>query len=215
MFGAGLYVIRQHQGRLDEIADIFIDAARDNPSIASLRSAVLCMLCELGRIDEARERLAAEVATGLDFPFDSSWLAAMSDLADAAVLTGDQAVARMLVDRLAPFADHVVSPAVLVRGAIARPLARAATLLGEYEQAEHWFATHTTSTPDSKHRSTPRAPNSTTPTSASPATARATSNTPIISRELLQPPQPNTAAVPSRHAPTQPSRNAEAPARAA
>ena len=140
-FGAGLYVVRQHQGRLDEIADFFVDAARDNPSIASLRSAVICMLCEVGRIDEARERLTAEVAAGLDFPFDASWLAAMSDLTDAAVLTGDQTLARTLVDRLAPFADHVVSPTVLMRGAIARPLARAATLLGDYDQAERWFAT--------------------------------------------------------------------------
>ncbi len=33
-YGGFLYAIRVHQGRLDEIADFFIDAARDNPSIA-------------------------------------------------------------------------------------------------------------------------------------------------------------------------------------
>jgi tetratricopeptide (TPR) repeat protein len=36
----------------------------------------------------------------------------------------------------------VISPSgVVVLGAVARPLARAATLLGDYDQAEAWFAT--------------------------------------------------------------------------
>ena len=141
-FGGYLYAIRQHQGRLNEIADFFIDAAHDNPSIASLRSAVAAMLAELGRIDEAHERLAAEVANGLDFPNDSTWLASMSDLLDTAAICGDRTISATLVDRVAPFAGHVIDVSgSLVRGAIARPLARAATLLGDYDQADAWFAT--------------------------------------------------------------------------
>jgi class 3 adenylate cyclase/tetratricopeptide (TPR) repeat protein len=140
-FGGILYVIRQHQGQLDEIADLLIDSARNNPSIAVLRAAVPAMLCELGRIDEAHERLTAEAAGDFDFPYDQTWLASMSNLADTAATTGDQKVAQTLLERLAPFAHHIVSPsAALVRGAIARPLARAATLLGDYDRAEEWFA---------------------------------------------------------------------------
>ncbi len=140
-FGAMLYLIRFHQGRIDEIADFFIDVARDNPSIAVLRASVLFMLSELGRIDEARGRLAAEVANGFDFPYDDTWLSSMANLIDAAATTGDSAAASVLIERVAPFASHVISPSsVLVRGAVARPLARAATLLGDYDQAEAWFA---------------------------------------------------------------------------
>ena len=68
VFGGLLYYIRLHQGRLDEIADLFIEAGCDNPSIASLRSAVTLMLSELGRTDEVRERLSAEAANGFHFP---------------------------------------------------------------------------------------------------------------------------------------------------
>jgi class 3 adenylate cyclase/tetratricopeptide (TPR) repeat protein len=139
-YGGFLYAIRLHQGRLDEIADLFIDAARDNPSIAVLRAAVAAMLGHLGRVDEADERVVAEAAIEFDFPFDQTWLASMSDLLDAAAASRNRAVARTLVERVASFAAHVVEPAAaLVPGAIARPLARAATLLGDYDQAEEWF----------------------------------------------------------------------------
>jgi class 3 adenylate cyclase/tetratricopeptide (TPR) repeat protein len=141
-FGAVLYLVRQHQGRLDEMGDLLIDVARDNPSIAVLRATVAQLLCELGRIDEARDRLAAEGASGFEFPYDVTWLDAMANLLDAAATTGDHATARTIIDRVAPFEGHVVSPtAVVVRGAIARPLARAAMLLDNYDQAESWFAT--------------------------------------------------------------------------
>jgi tetratricopeptide (TPR) repeat protein len=140
-YGGFLRGIREHQGRLDEIADFFVDAARDNPSIAALRSALAHLLCELGRIDEAREQLAAESAAGFDFPYDGTWLAAMSNLLDAAATVQNHAAARTLVERVAPFATHVIGlGGVKANGAIARPLARAATVLGDHDQAEEWFA---------------------------------------------------------------------------
>ncbi|MGO9875906.1 MAG: ATP-binding protein [Acidimicrobiia bacterium] len=141
-FGGILYAIRLHQGRLDEIADFLIDAARENPSIAALRSAVPLMLCELGRTDDAREHLAAEAVTGFDFPYDGLWLSAMTNMTDVAATTGDHASARTLLATLGPFATHVINPSpALAFGAIGRALARAATLLGDYDQAEQWFAT--------------------------------------------------------------------------
>lgn len=140
-YGGLLYAIRLQQGRLDEIADMFIDAARDNPSIAVLRAAVAAMLSQSGRIEEAHDRLATEAAAGFEFPYDMTWLASMSDLLDVAASTGDRDIARVLVDRVAPFADHVAEPtSALVAGALGRPLGRAATILGDFDQAEEWFA---------------------------------------------------------------------------
>lgn len=141
VFGAVLMDIRWHQGRLAEIADFFIDVARDNPSIAALRAGVPAMLCELGRIDEARERLAVEEAAGFAFPLDNSWLNGMHDFLDALASTGMRDGAATVAERVAPYASQVASPApVVVHGAIARPLARAATVLGDFDQAEQWFA---------------------------------------------------------------------------
>jgi tetratricopeptide (TPR) repeat protein len=141
IFGGILVQIRRYQGRIDEIGGFIIDAARDNPSVEVLRAAVPILLCELGRIEEARERIAEEAANGFEFTLNGSWLSAISYLVDAAVTAGEHAAAHTLIERLAPFSDHVISPlAVIVEGAVARPLARAATLLGNYDQAERWFA---------------------------------------------------------------------------
>jgi class 3 adenylate cyclase/tetratricopeptide (TPR) repeat protein len=140
-YGGILYGIGEHRGRIDEIAEFLMQAAIDNPSIPALRSVVPAMLCELGRLDEARERLAAEAASGFDYPFNSLWLASMTNVTDAAASTRDRQAALALIELLRPFADHVNSPAgVVVNGAVARSMARAATLLGDYDQAEEWFA---------------------------------------------------------------------------
>jgi len=129
VFGGLLYVIRQHQGRSGEIADLFLDAARDNPSIASLRA------------DEARELLAVEALNGFDIALDSEWLIGMHSFLDAAASADDRAAAQTLVELVAPYAGQVVvSLGGLVLSAISRPLARVATVLGDYGQAEEWFA---------------------------------------------------------------------------
>jgi class 3 adenylate cyclase/tetratricopeptide (TPR) repeat protein len=139
-FGGQLFLIRQHQGRLDEMADLLIDAARDNPSIAALRATVALLMCEVGRTSEASERLADEARHGFEFPHDSIYLSALTNLAEAAALTRHQESARLLLERLTPFATHVLCAPPIVTGSVARPLARAATMLGNYDQAEQWFA---------------------------------------------------------------------------
>ncbi len=141
VYGGVLANIRRHQGRLGELLDFFLDVARDNPSIAALRPAITNMLCDAGRVDEARERLAVEAANDFDFPNETSWATAMHEFLDAAATAGSHDAARALVDRVTPYATHVVAPAgPLVLGALARPLARAATLLGDHDRAEEWFA---------------------------------------------------------------------------
>ena len=45
-------------------------------------------------------QLAAEAATGFDFPYDGPWLASMSNLIDAAATVQDPASARTLVERV-------------------------------------------------------------------------------------------------------------------
>jgi tetratricopeptide (TPR) repeat protein len=141
-FGGILYLCRWHQGRIDEIVDFLIDVARDNPAIAVLRTIIPNTLCHLGRFEEARERLAVEAATAFDLQYDFSWLSMMHDLLDAGATVGDVDVCRTLIERVAPYSDQVaaVSP-VIVNGAVARPLARAATVIGDYDRAEAWFET--------------------------------------------------------------------------
>ena len=119
----------------------FVEAARANPWIAALRSAVIPLLSGLGRLDEAHEQLAAEAAAGFDFPYNGRgsprWLISST----SPPTSETRSLPRMLIERVAPFAGHVISlRGMKVNGAIARPLGRAATVLGDYDQAEHWFA---------------------------------------------------------------------------
>jgi hypothetical protein len=66
----------------------------------------------------------------------------MKNLLDGAASTGDRDVASTLVHRVAPFSSHVIaSSGALIEGTIARPLARAATAIGDYDRAEEWFTT--------------------------------------------------------------------------
>jgi tetratricopeptide (TPR) repeat protein len=123
------------------MAELFIDAARDNPSIASLRATVVLLMCEIGPTGEAAERLADEARHGFEFPHDTTYLAALTDLVEAAALMRHQESARLLLERLTPFATHVLCAGPIVSGSVARPLARAATMLGNYDQAEQWFVT--------------------------------------------------------------------------
>jgi hypothetical protein len=142
VFGGILYSIRDQQGRLDEIIDLYLDAARDNPSIAVLRASASVALCQVGRLEEARERLQAEATTHFDFPYDGTmWTGAMSYLADTAAILGDRGAARTLLELLAPFESEVICPAIFHEGAVARTLGRLATVLGDHDRAERWFAT--------------------------------------------------------------------------
>ena len=47
-YGAVLFEIRHHQGRLDEIADLFTQAAADNPAIAALPRRCRCHVLRAG-----------------------------------------------------------------------------------------------------------------------------------------------------------------------
>ena len=83
-----LYVIRQHQGRVDEMADLFIDAARDNPSIAVTAGDASRSFCARSAVPAKRVNGSpTKPASGFDFPHDTTYLAALTFLVEAAALT--------------------------------------------------------------------------------------------------------------------------------
>ena len=142
IFGGMLYLVRQHQGRVDEMADLFIDAARDNPSIASLRAIVPLLMCEVGRTGEAAESARRRSPPGLRLP-------ARHHLPRRAHLVGRGRRAHPTRGERTQSCSNssprspptYCAPGPTVSGSVARPLARAATMLGDYDQAEQWFAT--------------------------------------------------------------------------
>lgn len=140
VYGAILWETRRQQGRLEEIAEFFVQAAADNPAIAALRAVVVWMYCALGRFDEARELFEPDVVNGFaDFPRDVSWTTAMTLCADNAVELEHREAARLLYGELCPLADLIVFNQGTMQGALSLPLGRLAHLLGHHQESESFF----------------------------------------------------------------------------
>ena len=139
-YGGFLYEMRRRQGRLDEIAELFVQAVADFPAVAVLRSVVVELHCATGRLDEARALFEPDVATRFaEFPRDVTWTSAMSSCADNAIDLGHRPAARILYDLLRPYPDRIAYSNASVHGSTARPLGRLAHLLGRHREAEALF----------------------------------------------------------------------------
>ncbi|MGH9063650.1 MAG: ATP-binding protein, partial [Acidimicrobiales bacterium] len=141
IYASQLYVIRQCQGRLSEVVDLFAQAAADNPGLPVLRAALAAAYCELDREEEARLLLEAEVEAGFGaIPYDFTWLYTLCRWAVACARVGTPAHASALYDLLSPWADQVVFSTVSVDGTVAHCLGALAAVMADYEGAEAHFA---------------------------------------------------------------------------
>jgi class 3 adenylate cyclase len=137
-YGGQLFFIRLEQGRLAELLDVMRQVYAESPTIPSLRASFAYMDCQLHRYAEAAARFDAEYAQGFtDFPFDATWLNAMTMWSDCAADLGHVEAAADLYDRLLPYRNKFVFLTANDNGFVARPLGRLATLLGRQDEAEH------------------------------------------------------------------------------
>jgi len=125
IYGAQLFSIRWHQGRLGEIADMVVKIVHDNPGVSGFRSLAALVCMESGRGDEARGMLDAERSSG--FPDARNFL----------VPTCLDAWARVA---LACWPQLVGFTGVNISGAVAHCLGTLATVLGRYQDADAHFA---------------------------------------------------------------------------
>ncbi|MDQ4097714.1 MAG: AAA family ATPase [Actinomycetota bacterium] len=96
------------------------------------------LLALVGEDAEARRHLAEVRANGIDrLPRDAEWLPVMTQLAEAAVVLGDRALAAEVRDRLDPYARLCVVEGIGAahRGSVARALALLSALLGDRSAA--------------------------------------------------------------------------------
>jgi tetratricopeptide (TPR) repeat protein len=138
-----LYLLRRHQGRLEELAETF----EAHQSAFQYRTYPVfdCILArfydELGRDAEARvrfEALASDVFAGL--PFDEEWLLGRSLLAETARSLGDTLRAQALYGKLLPYADRVaVGIPEISTGSVSRYLGLLAWTIGLQDEAERHF----------------------------------------------------------------------------
>ena len=140
LWGAQLFDIRHAQGRLDEILDLFAQAALDNPGLPVLRAALAWMYCELDQIDDARSIIEADIADRFaQFSYDQVRLQSMVILADVCVQIEQPEVLPYLYEELSPWHHQVVSIVMTTQGPVALYLGILATALDDYEAADGHF----------------------------------------------------------------------------
>ena len=138
-YGALLGVIRYEQGRVEEIIDLYIDAAAANTSIPMLQATVTRYLFELGRTDEALTNLAQAAHDSFPLPMDLLHVQGLARWAECAALAQDRESAAVLYDRLAPYRGHLVNAAVIAIGSAEMFLGLLATVLERFEDADAHF----------------------------------------------------------------------------
>jgi tetratricopeptide (TPR) repeat protein len=137
-----LVVLRRERGGLDSLEETVRGCVARFPTIPGWRCVLAHLHALTGR--EAEARSALDGLARDDFgvlPLDGIWLGAVALLAEAAAGLGELAHARVLHDRLLPYAERNVALgwASAVFGSASRPLGLLTAALGRPEEAVAHF----------------------------------------------------------------------------
>jgi class 3 adenylate cyclase/tetratricopeptide (TPR) repeat protein len=136
-YAVQLCAVRYDQGRVDEVVDLVAESVEENPGLPAWRGFHACVLCELGRSDEALPMLADESFKAL--PHDFLRLAGLAYWADACAQLGAVEFAEDLYAQLEPFRDQVIDTGVHVVGSVSHYLGLLSASVGDHDRAGRDF----------------------------------------------------------------------------
>jgi class 3 adenylate cyclase/tetratricopeptide (TPR) repeat protein len=142
-FGAQLFEVRWHQGRLAEVETFLRSFVEQYPDIAIWRAALALLHAEADRPDDARgefEHLATADFAGL--PRDVVWLVCVAVLSEVCAYLSDDARSATLYDLLLPYAGRTIvagNPIILCRGSASRNLGLLAATMRRCNEAQQHF----------------------------------------------------------------------------
>jgi DNA-binding CsgD family transcriptional regulator len=141
VYGIQMFGIRREQGRLAELAPAVRLLTGGQHSTRAWRPGFAALLAELGMVDDARRELARIRTEGLGELRSNLWVLALTYLADACSIVGDDALAGLLYPELLPLAggNVAIGHGVACYGAADRYLGLLAATLGEHETAVGHF----------------------------------------------------------------------------
>ncbi len=134
--------IRREQGRMGELEPAARRLIEENPSRPAWRAALATLLCDEGRLDEAREEFSRLAAGDFeDIPKDLDWMIAMVLLSDVCADLADGDRAALLYVKLEPYADVnvVIGLAAVCLGSAESFLGRLAGTMGRIDLAASHF----------------------------------------------------------------------------
>jgi class 3 adenylate cyclase/tetratricopeptide (TPR) repeat protein len=141
-FGVQLAAVSTARGTLGELIPILEPMVTGAPEIGPAYVAALAHAhAQAGHIDQARKLLDEFAAHNFEVPMDQTWIGAMSDCANAAIIVRDPRDAGVLLGRLAPWADQWSASGIHTHGPVAHLLGGLAAVLGRYDEADAYFAT--------------------------------------------------------------------------
>jgi DNA-binding SARP family transcriptional activator len=140
-YGLQLYVLRRHQGRVEEVENLVRRAVTDSPTYPIWRCVLANLLAEMGSPDEARRELDDLAASRFaEVPVDEEWEVSLCFLAETAARLDEREHAATLYELLLPYADRVaISYPEISLGPVVRFLGVLASTTARWDDAEEHF----------------------------------------------------------------------------
>jgi tetratricopeptide (TPR) repeat protein len=136
-FGVHLTLVRIEQGRGAEMLDALRHYAASYPRVVAWRAVLAHALSRSDRLDDAFAIYQSAKATGFASPDDLPWLYSLSLFSEICHEVGDPEGAKILYERLNPYANRVVvvGYGIACTGAVAHYLALLSVTSGNDEAA--------------------------------------------------------------------------------
>jgi class 3 adenylate cyclase len=129
--------LRRLQGRdAETIGALERIVTRGGDTVTIYRGVLAATQARSGSLDDARRSLCVLRDAGYPFPLGYAWTLAMSELAEAADLTGDAEVGAHVLSGCSSYASWLVVPGTIAVRPIDQVLAQAALAAGDAVQAE-------------------------------------------------------------------------------
>lgn len=138
-YAAQLFLIRQFQGRSEELVDLFVDAAAQGHDITAMRAATAYMLCNLGRLDDARAAFPFTRESIERFPDDFTWTTGAQCLSACISMLGDVDLAKMFYDEVLPYQHLFATSFITVSGSLLQSLGQLASTMDRIDLAIDHF----------------------------------------------------------------------------
>jgi len=138
---AQIFMLRRHQGRLEELMPMLQGFVAQFPDFVSWHSALSLLYVELGRYDDARAVLLSVVDLVPDLPRDLTWLTTVSGLAEVCAVVEEREHLALFYELLRPFhaSQVVVGNGDSTTGSVSRVLGLLAAAAGRVDDAKRHF----------------------------------------------------------------------------
>jgi tetratricopeptide (TPR) repeat protein len=140
-FGVHLMLVRVEQGRTAEVLDVLRNYALSYPRTVAWRAVYAFALSRSGQDEKCASEYASTKLSGFNQPDDLLWPCAMAWLAEVCHSQRDAEGARLLYERLSPYAGRFVAVgfAIACLGAVERYLGLLAATMGDLVAARGHF----------------------------------------------------------------------------